>query len=124
MRLAAFAVGYVVETCRMDCWIESNIGTGVSFYGPGACMCASFWSIRNAGGSLYEPGVTSPAPCFVIRSWWKPMPRGWRRPRATDELQAERSGENDEAHDKETAVRNSHCDAFGRAGVYGGRLRR
>lgn len=39
-----------------------------------------------------------------------------------DELQAERSGENDEAHDKETAVRNSHRDAFGRAGVYSGRL--
>ena len=52
------------------------------------------------------------------------MPRGRLGARATDELQAERSGEDDEAHDEEAAVRNSHRDAFGRAGVYGGRLRR
>lgn len=56
------------KTCRADCWIESNIGTDVSFYGPGACMCEFFWPIRNAGGSLFGPRVTSPAPCFVIRS--------------------------------------------------------
>ena len=39
-------------------------------------------------------------------------------PRATDELQAERSGEDDEAHDEEAAVRNSHRGAFGCVGVY------
>ena len=27
----------LVETCRMDCWIESNIGISVSFYWPRAC---------------------------------------------------------------------------------------
>ena len=58
MRLAAFAVGYVVRNVPYGLLDPNrNIGTGVSFYGPGACMCASFWSIRNAGGSLYEPGV-------------------------------------------------------------------
>lgn len=44
--------------------------------------------------------------------------------RATDELQAEKSGEDDEARDKEAAVRNSHRDAFGCVGVYTCRLRR
>ena len=63
------------KTCRADCWIESNIGTGVSFYGPGACMCEFFWPIRDADQSIFGPRVTSPAPCFVIRSLWKPMPR-------------------------------------------------
>lgn len=51
------------------------------------------------------------------------MPRSRLGTRATDELQAERSGEDDEAHDEEAAVRNSHRDAFGCVGVYGGRLR-
>ena len=50
------------------------------------------------------------------------MPRSRLAIRATDELQAERSGEDDEAHDEKAAVRNSHRDAFGRAGVFGGRL--
>ena len=56
------------KTCRADCWIESNIGTSVSFYGPQACVCESLWPIRNAVGSLFGPWVTSPAPRFVIRS--------------------------------------------------------
>ena len=56
------------KTCRADCWIESNIGTSVSFYGPRACVCESLWPIRNAVGSLFGPRVTLPAPCFVIRS--------------------------------------------------------
>lgn len=113
MRLAAFAVGYVVEnvSCglldRIEHWDKRLVlwATGVRVRVPLAhkerCRVV-IWATGHFAGAVFRHTLIVEADAT-----------GRRRPWATDELQAERSGEDDEAHDEEAAVRNSHRDAFG-----------